>query len=290
MSAPMDDWLSDFIATERLPADFAGVLAKICEPLARDIAARAGGGAYTVGLCGAQGSGKSTMAVVVAYLLESWGFSVAVLSLDDLYLTAAERGDLAASVHPLLAIRGAPGTHDIDLGRRLLHALAAEGPVALPSFDKAADDRRPVAEWPVIEAPVDVILLEGWCVGARPQPPADLVTPINSLERDEDPQGLWRAYVNAALAGPYQTLFGRIDHLVLLRAPSFEVVLAWRREQETKLRQRLIAQGLPRGRAMSDEAVARFIAHYERLTRWILAEMPGRADAVIALDAARRPL
>ena len=40
---------------------------------------------------------------------------------------------------------------------------------------------------------------------------------------------------------------------------------------------------------MSDEEVAAFIAHYERLTRWILEEMPGRADVVVALDAARRP-
>lgn len=286
----MDDWLDAFMTREHLPSAFAGTVRAVCEPLAASIADASRGPGFTVGVCGTQASGKSTLTAVVAHLLRDRGFTVAVLSLDDLYLTRAERARLAAKVHPLFATRGVPGTHDVVLGLEVLDALKRAGEVALPSFDKAADDRRPVADWPRVQAPADIILFEGWCVGARPQPPADLARPLNALERDEDPQGVWRAHANDALAGPYQALFDRLDLFVLLQAPSFEVVLDWRREQERKLRERLAREGAGASKAMGDEAVARFIAHYERITRWILAEAPGRADIVVRLDAQRRPV
>ena len=286
----MQDWLADFMAREDLPADFADTARRVCAPLADRIAAAAHGPAFVVGICGTQGSGKSTLTAVVAHLLEERGLGAAILSLDDLYLTRAERERLGREVHPLLATRGVPGTHDTALGEAVLDALKGAGEVALPSFDKAADDRRPPADWPRVQAPVDIVLLEGWCVGAKPQPAADLLAPINALERDEDPDGAWRAYANAALAGPYQALFGRIGLFVLLQAPGFEAVLAWRTEQERKLRARLAREGKDPARAMDDQAVARFIAHYERLTRWILAEAPARADVVIRLGANRSPL
>jgi D-glycerate 3-kinase len=286
----LDHWLDGFMAREHLPPGFAETVRAVCEPLAGRIAGAARGTGFTVGICGTQASGKSTLTAVIARLLEGRGLSVAVLSLDDLYLTRAERRRLAAEVHPLFATRGVPGTHDVALGERVLDALKGAGEVALPSFDKAADDRRPSADWPGVRAPVDVILFEGWCVGARSQPPAALVQPLNALERDEDAHGVWRAYANTALAGDYQTLFARLDLFVLLQAPSFEVVLDWRREQERKLRERLARDGAGSSNAMSDEAVARFIAHYERITRWILEEAPGRADVVVRLDAERRPI
>lgn len=287
--APLQEWLETFMAREALPPGFAATARDVCEPLARRIAGEARGAGWLVGVCGAQGSGKSTVCAVTAAMLGELGFSAAVLSLDDLYLTRAERGRLAAGVHPLLATRGVPGTHDVGLGLGTLEALRGEGEVALPRFDKGADDRRPQADWPRVDAPVDVILFEGWCVGARPQPAADLKATVNALERDEDPQGIWRGYVNDQLAGPYRALFDRLDLFVLLQAPSFEVVLDWRREQEAKLRERIAREG-GGGRAMDDDAVARFIAHYERLTRWILAEAPARADVVVRLDADRRPI
>lgn len=281
----MDAWLSRFLAAEGLPDSYARVVESVCAPLAVEIAVRRTGPGFVVGICGAQGSGKSTLTAVLAHLLEARGLKVAVLSIDDLYLTRAERQALAAKVHPLLATRGVPGTHDVDLGVRVLEALGRPGEVVLPRFNKAADDR--AAEGAEVQGPVDVVLFEGWCVGAGAQAPADLATPVNALERDEDPEGVWRAFVNAALAGPYRRLFGRIGYQVLLQAPGFEAVLAWRREQEAKLRARLAAEGRDQGLAMDDAAVARFIAHYERLTRWILAEAPGRADRVLPMDADR---
>lgn len=287
----MSDWLADFIATESLPPGFADTARAICAPLAETIAARAATTpGLVVGVCGSQASGKSTLTAVTRRLLEDRGLKVALFSLDDLYLTHAERQALARDIHPLLATRGVPGTHDMALGLGLVQALKRAGETVLPAFDKARDDRRPRADWSRFEGPADVVLFEGWCVGARPQAPAALVAPVNDLERTRDPDGAWRGFVNAALAGSYQDLFGRIDMLVLLRAPGFEVVLDWRREQERKLRERLTRQGGDAGRAMTDDGVAAFIAHYERLTRWVLDEMPGRADLVIGLDASRRPI
>ncbi len=45
-------------------------------------------------------------------------------------------------------------------------------------------------------------------------------------------------------------------------------------------------EGGDASRVMDEAAIARFIAHYERVTRHILAEMPARADHLISLDAA----
>ena len=281
----MDTWLTDFIAAEGLPPDFAATALSICGPLAVRIVADHWPPGCVIGICGSQASGKSTLTAVLRRVLEDAGLTVASLSLDDLYLTHAERQALAREVHPLLATRGVPGTHDVALGMAVLDGLACDGETLLPVFDKASDDRR--AQGVPVAGPVDVILFEGWCVGAVPQ--ADVAEPINGLERDRDPDGRWRAFVNEALAGPYQELFARIERLVLLQAPSFEVVLAWRQEQEAKLRARLAREGGDLKRAMTDNQVADFIAHYERLTRHILAEMPGRADVVVELDDARRP-
>lgn len=279
-------WLDEFLEAERLPPAYAGVVTSVAEPLAARLADEARPGGLVVGICGAQASGKSTLTAVLRRLLEERGLKIAVLSLDDLYLTRAERQALAREVHPLLAVRGVPGTHDIALGERLLAELRRPGRVDLPAFDKAQDDRAP---GPVFDGPADVVLFEGWCVGARPQKASALADPINELERTQDRDGHWRSFVNTALAGPYQSLFGLLDRLVLLQAPSFEVVRGWRIEQETKLRERLAREGGDASRVMSDEAVGAFVAHYERLTRWILEEMPARADFVIPLDEQRRP-
>ncbi|KRA74965.1 kinase [Caulobacter sp. Root656] len=279
-------WLAAFLRDEALPAGFVAEVERLHAPLAARIAAVAMGPAFVVGICGPQGSGKTTTVRVVAALLEAQGLKVATLSLDDLYLPRADREVLAREVHPLLRTRGVPGTHDVALGLAVLDRLAGEGETALPRCDKAADDRAPVEAWPVVAGPVDVVLFEGWCVGARPEPAEALAAPVNALERERDPDGVWRAHVNAALAGSYRALFARLNLLVLFTAPDFETVMTWRREQEAKLRDRLAATG--QGGAMIDDEVAVFVQHYERLTRHIARETPARADVVVALDKDRR--
>jgi D-glycerate 3-kinase len=285
------DWLAALLRDEALPPGFAAEVETLHAPLAARIAAVAMGPAFVVGICGPQGSGKSTAVLVVGRLLEQRGLRVATLSLDDLYLPVEDREALARDVHPLLRTRGAPGTHDVALGLAVLDGLASDGATAIPRFDKATDTRAPVESWPVVEGPVDIVLFEGWCVGARPEPEAALRKPVNTLERESDKDGAWRAHVNAALAGPYRALFARLDLLIQFVAPDFETVLAWRQEQERKLRDRLAAPrqegGQGSARAMDDAQVAAFVQYYERLTRHIAREMPARADIVVRLDRDR---
>lgn len=278
------DAVNAFIHAQALPQTYRQTVERIHRPVAEHIARRRRemGRPIVVGLCGSQGSGKSTMAAVLKLLLEEKKLKAAVLSLDDLYLTHAERQRLSREVHPLLATRGVPGTHDTGLGLTLMNKLR-DGPatVSLPRFDKAQDDRAAPETWPRIEAPVDVVLFEGWCVGARPQDDAALEPPINALERDEDRDGTWRRYVNDRLKTDYAALYGCIDVLALLRAPSFEVVFGWRSLQEKKLADRTPQGGT---RIMDAGQIRRFLMYYQRLTDWILAEMPGRADILMPME------
>jgi D-glycerate 3-kinase len=285
----LTDWIDAFLQRERLPPGYRHTIDAALLPLANAIVRRArlSDHMLLVGLCGAQGSGKSTAAAALVELLARGNLPATALSIDDFYLPRAERAALSRTVHPLLATRGVPGTHDVELAQATIDSLAGSEPVLLPGFDKASDDRLPRRSWRTAEGPMRVVILEGWCVGARPQAAAELATPINALERDEDPDGRWRGHVNAALAGPYRALFDRLSPLVLLQAPSFEVVQGWRAEQEHKLRQKLQREGGDASHLMDDAAITRFIAHYERVTRHILAEMPQRADHLIRLSATR---
>jgi D-glycerate 3-kinase len=277
-----------------LPAAYRDMVRTVHDPLARVIAARraALGRQIVVGLCGAQGSGKSTLSAVLEILLQDLGMSAVVLSLDDLYLTLADREALGRTIHPLLRTRGVPGTHDTGLGLALFDVLTGGlgAEVSLPRFDKAADDRASAAHWPRVKAPVDVVLFEGWCVGAAPQDPAALVQPVNALERDQDQGGRWRRYVNDRLGDDYARLYARIDLLALMQAPGFAVVFGWRALQEKKLADRLAREGAPGGQVMTPDQIAGFLMHYQRLTEHILREMPERADIVLPMDAAQRVL
>jgi D-glycerate 3-kinase len=279
----MREAIDALIAAEGLPGDYREVVENSWRLLA-DCIANQTKRPLLVGINGAQGSGKTTLCRFLQVLLEERGLRAVTLSLDDLYLTHAERKDLARDEHPLFATRGVPGTHDVALGERLFDGIASGRPVTLPIFDKAIDDRAPGGV--LIDPPVDVILFEGWCVGTVPQPAAALREPVNRLEAEEDSEGAWRREVNRRLATDYAELFGRIDLLIMLRVAGFEAVRANRLLQERKL-----AASNPVGKAVMDEAALdRFLMHYERLTRWTLSEMPERADIVIPIGADQRPV
>ncbi len=236
---------------------------------------------FALGICGAQGSGKSTLSEGLVARLKGEGMTVALVSLDDLYLAPEAR---PVDVSRLFATRGVPGTHDVALGERVFASLKSGQPTRLPRFDKANDRPFSESDWPEITAP-DVIIFEGWCVGASAQADGELADPVNDLEREDN--GVWRWAVNEALKGPYATLFGHIDKLILLAAPGFEIVRDWRIEQENTLRARLKVEGRTGARVMSDTEVGRFIQHYERLTRHILQTMPDYADLTLQLDSSR---
>ena len=236
-------------------------------------------------ITGLQGSGKSTLAEQVAARARGEGLRVAVLSLDDLYLTRAQRQRLAVEVHPLLATRGPPGTHDVALGCRVLDGLRNGEEVVLPRFDKLADDRAPDDTWIRIDGRVDLALFEGWCLKAAPEDDAALATPINALERDEDADGRWRRHCNDALRNDYPALWSRIDALWFLQPPGFDIVRTWRWQQE----QALVARD-PQRTGMDRAQLDRFIQHYERTSRHLLATLPAIAERVVRLDDQRRPL
>jgi D-glycerate 3-kinase len=238
-----------------------------------------------IGLAGSQGSGKSTVAALVgAQLLEGRGLRMLTLALDDFYLPKARRAELARTVHPLLATRGVPGTHDTaELLTTIRNArMLGKGEVIeLPQFSKADDDRR--SERRVERGPFDVVLLEGWCIGARPQTEAELIEPINAFEREEDADGRFRRYANHRLAGAYAEIWTELEGLIFLAVPSFEAVLEFRREQEHKLKR---AVGPNAG--MSDAQLERFVRHYERITRHMLRDMPSHSDVVVRLGEQRK--
>jgi D-glycerate 3-kinase len=281
----LDDWLATFMVDEGLPESFRLTFDEVCRPLGdRCVDWRSDfGRTALVGLCGAQGSGKSTVAAATVAYLKQHGLNAVAISLDDFYLGREARGWLATQVHRLLQVRGPPGTHDVALACAVLDHLRGRGTTPLPAFDKATDERLSKGRWREVEGPADVVILEGWCVGARPEPAERLRSALNALERREDPTGAWRGYVNRQLGEGYQALFGRLDRLVLLQAPGFDVVRGWRAEQEHKLWARA-------GAGMSDAELGRFVQHYERLTRWILEEMPARADWVVPLNPDRTPV
>ncbi|AHK15617.1 MULTISPECIES: hypothetical protein [Thalassolituus] len=239
-----------------------------------------------IGIHGGQGSGKSTLSLALAKIYkEAFNWNVAIVSIDDLYLTHAEREELAATVHPLLITRGVPGTHDYELGQTLfgkLRRLSAGHKVAIPAFDKVSDDRLPEDQWHQIEGPIDMILFEGWCVGCQAVPEQALEQPINDLEEKEDIGGHWRRWVNEQLKYHYHDWFNAIDTLVMLKVPDMQAVSRWRTQQEEEnIRNR---RGDGADRSLDEIALARFIQHYQRLTEEALSSLPSYADLVLTIN------
>ena len=239
---------------------------------------RADGRVPVVGVAGPQGSGKTTL--VKAYAAMHAG--VAHFSLDDVYLDASARRMLALKVHPLFETRGPPGTHDLALLRQTLDQLQRADPdtrTPLPAFDKVTDNPVPKAQRRVFAGRPQLILLDGWCLGATSQADAELLAPLNRLETEGDPRRHWREAVNDHLAQDYASVFELLDTTLYLRAPSFEVIFKWRCEQEEGL--------LGRPLTVEDrERIGRFIRHFERVTRHMMAG-GRRALVEVQLDERR---
>ncbi|KAB8166911.1 kinase [Lysobacter maris] len=243
-----------------------------------------GHGVRVYAIAGLQGSGKSTLAAQLAALARARGLRCASLSIDDFYLGRGQRRRLARRVHPLLATRGPPGTHDVALACDTLDALCAGRSARLPRFDKLADTRLPPSCWRD-SGRVDLVLFEGWLLKTPPQDATALAAPINALERDEDADGRWRRWCNRALADAYPPLWSRLDRLLFLQPPGFEVVPQWRWQQECRLQ-----ASRPHHRGMTRPQLERFVQFYERVSRQALRTLPGLAERTVPLDARRRPL
>jgi len=239
-------------------------------------------GLTIAGICGAQGSGKTTLSHALEAELARHGKRALTLSLDDFYLPRADRESLAEKVHPLCMTRGVPGTHDMALYAEMVGMLASAEPddeTRLPVFSKLDDDRLPEDAWVRYVGRPDVLLFEGWCVGAHPQASDRLQGPINVLEAEEDPDGTWRNWWNGHLAEQYWPRWCGLDPLMLIRVPGIESVVQSRIKQEAWL-----AAAEPDKPTMDEAAVRRFVAHYERLTLQIWEDMPKRAHVLIDRD------
>ena len=133
--------------------------------------------------------------------------------------------------------RGVPGTHDTKIIYNFLKAVKKNNfkKINVPKFDKSIDDRAPKNTWYKINKRPDVIILEGWCVGARAQKNSDLKKPINSLESSKDNWFKWRKFVNMKLQKEYKKIFSQLNSLIYLKAKNFKILQEWRLKQEKKL-------------------------------------------------------
>jgi len=283
--------IREFSDVHRLPEAFRATAEQVFVPLAQSLfkQAEVSSAPLVVGINGCQGSGKSTLTDFLVFLLHRHHNCSAIgMSIDDFYLTQAQRIALSLDVHPLLRTRGVPGTHDTGLMRQTLEQLMSNDvPVLIPRFNKATDDRVGSELWSSVALPVQIILFEGWCVGAQPQPRAELTRPANQLEATADADLAWRLYVNQQLSDQYQPVFALLNRLVMLKAPGFHSVKQWRMEQEERLAERIEREGGSVSAIMSRAQVESFIETYQRITESCLQSLPHRAHDLIELDEQR---
>jgi len=235
-----------------------------------------------LGFSGGQGSGKTTVTGILKIILEKFfNRRTHVTSIDDFYKTLEERKKMSYMVHPLFKTRGVPGTHDINLVKKFFNIIKKRKfkKIKLPKFEKAEDNRLKKKYWFNIKQKPEIVILEGWCVGAKPQSSSLIKKPINILEKYEDKDLKWRKYVNEKLKKEYKKLFAMIDHFIFMKIPNFDVVFKWRLLQENKLRKK----SLPNKKIMSYYEIKRFIMFYQRITLQMLKDLSKSASVVMFL-------
>ncbi len=236
-----------------------------------------------IGITGGQGSGKSTISNILKIILKKiFNLNTVIFSIDDFYKTLKDRKKMSLKISPLFLTRGVPGTHDTKLLLNTIKKLKKSkfDKVNIPIFDKSTDNRLPKKYWQSIKEKPDIIIFEGWCIGAKAQNNRDLLIPINKLEKEKDKNSTWRLYVNNKLKKEYSKIFKLIDKLIFLKVPSFKKVYEWRLLQEKKLRTK--SRG---NKIMNDNEVKNFIMFYERLTRHMLNTMTKKSDVIVKIDS-----
>ncbi|KNC66616.1 hypothetical protein AC626_15900 [Pseudoalteromonas rubra] len=234
-----------------------------------------------LGISGSQGSGKSTLAEYLKTELRQHGLRTDSVSLDDFYLSRSQRAQRAADIHPLFQTRGVPGTHNTALAEEVLARFRARQPLILPRFDKSMDEPFAPELWTHTHT-LDVLILEGWCLGVEAQSAEQLRCPVNQLEQSQDPDGRYRHAVNQFLKADYHSLFRQVDKLIFLDAGCFSHVARWRFEQEQKL-----SLSGAQSRRMSQQEVTHFVQFFQRLTQWGLETLPAQCDINLQLSPQR---
>ncbi|MDZ7867935.1 MAG: kinase [Rheinheimera sp.] len=209
-------------------------------------------------ISGAQGSGKTTLAASLQQALQQDRLRCGVVSLDDYYLSRRDRQILERQIHPLFAMRGVPGTHQIQRFQQDLQLQQQGKALALPRFDKGRDDSS--ADLPA--TCYDVLIVEGWCLGAMAQSAEQLASPVNVLDLEPD-AAIWRGYQNQQLQECYQPLWPLLQQMIYLQAPDWPTVCHWRQQQEDALWRQ-------QGTGMGPVALQQFMLPFQRWTAAML--------------------
>ena len=238
-----------------------------------------------IGLAGGQGSGKTTISSILTLILKKYfKLKVFKVSIDDFYKTRKDRKLLSKNKHSLLMTRGVPGTHDIDLMLKFFKKVKSKSfkNITIPKFNKAIDDRCKKSLWYKLKSKPDVVIFEGWCVGAKAQTNKQLKNPINSLERVHDQDIKWRSHVNNQLKTKYKTLFKQLDGLLYLKAKNFDILRNWRLKQERKLW--IQTKSKKNLKIMSSGDVTNFMQTYQRITQQMFKDAVKGSSIIMNLN------
>ena len=239
-----------------------------------------------IGLAGGQGSGKTTISSILTLILKKYfKLNVFKVSIDDFYKTRKDRRILSITKHPLLMTRGVPGTHDIDLMLRFFTKVKSKNfkKIEIPKFNKAIDDRYKKNFWYKLKSKPDVVIFEGWCVGAKAQTINQLKKPVNSLERVYDQRIKWRSYVNNQLKTKYNILFKQLDGLLYLKAKNFNLLKKWRLKQERKLWAK--TRNKRNLKIMSSGDLLNFMQTYQRITQQMFKDATKSSSVIMNLNS-----
>ena len=239
-----------------------------------------------LGLSGGQGIGKTTISSIITLILKKYfKLNIFKISIDDFYKTRKERFLLSKKIHPLLMTRGVPGTHDINIMLNFFKRVKKNNfkSLKLPKFNKAIDDRCKKSSWYTIKKRPDIIIFEGWCVGAMAQKNSMLKKSINSLEKTNDQNLIWRKFVNNQLKTKYKKLFEHLDNLLYLKAKNFNLLQQWRIKQEKKLWLKLKKR--KNLKIMNKLEVINFMQTYQRITQNMIKDVPKYASIIFKLNS-----
>ena len=242
---------------------------------------------FFLGLVGGQGTGKTTTSSILEIILKKYfKLNVFKISIDDFYKTRKERLNLSKKIHPLLMTRGVPGTHDINIMLDFFKRSKSRKfkPFKLPKFNKAIDDRCKKNQWYTLKKRPDVIIFEGWCVGAKAEKNSTLKKSINSMEKSKDTKLIWRKYVNNELKSKYKKLYDQLDCLIYLKAQSFSLLQKWRLIQEKKLWLKN-KNKKTKNKIMTKEDVLSFMQTYQRVTQNMFKFAPKYASIIFNLNS-----
>ena len=239
-----------------------------------------------VGLSGGQGSGKTTISSIISIILKKYfKLNVFTISIDDFYKTRKERFLLSKKIHPLLMTRGVPGTHDVKIMLDFFKRIRRKKFRSLkpPKFNKAIDDRYNKKLWYSLKKRPDIIIFEGWCVGAKAEKQNALKKSVNSLEKLNDKKLIWRRYVNKQLQSKYKQLYDQLNCLLYIKSKNFSLLRKWRIKQERKLS--LKNKKFNDHKIMSHKEVINFMQTYQRVTQNMLKYVPKYASIILNLNS-----